>query len=334
MNRWLNSTRMFLAPDDGTGATAATPAASGTDSAGTTAAPASSSSAAASAAPTTDAAAASASTSSPAPAADGAAKTDSSAAPVGDASPKSEPSLLTQADGKAKPDADAKPADGKAADTPAPAADPKPDAKAEPAKEAAKDEKAKDAAPDPAKDAPAAAPPAFVLEDLKVPEGAKLAEKEGKAFADLINNAEIGAKDKAQGLLDLHLAEVKRVADTISQQQRDAWTTFNDAEKNRLRTDPDLGGNRLNTTLAMAKAVVEEYLPAESASKLLAFMDYSGAGNQREMVELLHNIGRAMNVFEDKIVAANAKAPAMPKGSPGSGKTGWYPTMPNGAGGP
>ena len=262
------------------------------------------------------------------------AKTDSSAAPVGDASPKSEPSLLTQADGKAKPDADAKPADGKAADTPAPAADPKPDAKAEPAKEAAKDEKAKDAAPDPAKDAPAAAPPAFVLEDLKVPEGAKLAEKEGKAFADLINNAEIGAKDKAQGLLDLHLAEVKRVADTISQQQRDAWTTFNDAEKNRLRTDPELGGNRLNTTLAMAKAVVEEYLPAESASKLLAFMDYSGAGNQREMVELLHNIGRAMNVFEDKIVAANAKAPAMPKGSPGSGKTGWYPTMPNGAGGP
>lgn len=268
---------------------------------------------------------------------------DAAAAPTSDAKADAvsapAPSLLSAAEGKPKADAkaDAPAAETKSessakTETPAPADAAKPDEKAKETKEAptdaakADDAKAKDDAAkaiDPAKTADAAAqPPAPVtLEELKLPADIKLAEKESKAFLDTINDAKLDSKTRAQSLLDLHMAEIKRVAEETNKHQVDVWTKYNDGLKSELRADPEIGGNRLDTSLSMAKAVVEEYLPPESAAKLLAFMDYSGAGNHPEVVRLLNNIGTKLNIFEDKIVPAMAKAPAMPK-SPGN--RGWY----------
>lgn len=256
------------------------------------------------------------------------AATEAPPTPAADAAPKSTPSLISEAQGK--PQADAKASDAKpATDTPAPADAAKPDAKtAETKVETAKPDdpgKTKDegkSATDPAKEATALAPPALVtLEDLKLPEGVKLADEPSKAFLEALNKADLAPKDRANTLLELHTAEINRVAQEIAQQQRDAWTQFNDVEKARLRSDPELGGNRLNTNLQTAKFVIEENLSPASQAKLMAFLDYSGAGNQREIVELLVNIGKRYNIVEDGMVTANAKPPKMPKGP---GNRGWY----------
>lgn len=260
------------------------------------------------------------------------------------AAPKSEPSLLEAASGK-KPDgkaadapaSDARPeGDKPAADAPAPAdaakpdaakpADAKDDKSAAPAAEKPKDDAAK---PDPAKDATAEPqPPAPVkYEAFKVPDGIKLDEKKLGQFTEIIGGAQV-KQEVAQSLMDLYVAERQADATSMAAEQRRVWNALNDGWKSELRKDSVLGGNRLETSLSMAKAVIEEYGGSpEQVKDLLAHTSNNGMGNYPGFVRLLHNIGVAMNVFEDSIVPAN---PTAPKTEKGPGKRGWYPSMGNG----
>ena len=276
---------------------------------------------------------------SPAPAApaagavkDGAAKTEPApgAAPAAEpAKSESTPSLLEAARGKpkkedAKTDAKAPAvADAKASPDAKPA--PAEAAKAEPAKDAKAegekpDAKATDAvkdaakAPDPAKEAtPAQAPAPLKYEAFKVPDGIKLDDKELGKFTEIVGSRQLPQED-AQRLVDLYVEERKADVSRVRQEQRETWNTLNDTWKTELRNNPDLGGNRLETSLSMAKAVVEEFLTPEQARIYLAHTTNNGMGNFIEQVRLLHNIGKALNIFEDGIVPANPLAPKMPKG--------------------
>lgn len=256
--------------------------------------------------------------------------TESTAAPAADstaasesATPQSSPSLLSSAAGKTP-------------DQPAPAAEPTPDAKAadapkeQPVKpdDPGKTEVKADAATDPAtKDATATAPPALAsLEDLKLPEGMKLDGESGKALVDLINNGELARKDLQQGLFDLHVKEANRIVGEVVKNQRKVWDDLNAGWKNDLRNDPELGGNRLDTSLSMAKAVLEENLSPDDVRDFLKHADNNGMGNFPIFIRLLNNLGRKLNIFEDSIVQSNPKAPP----SKGPGNRGWYgntPTM-------
>jgi len=230
----------------------------------------------------------------------------------------SAPSLLSVATGKTpdQPAPAAEPStDAKAADAPKPAT-----AKEQPAKpdDPGKAEVKADAATDPApKDATAPEPTALAsIEDLKLPDGTKLDPEAGKAFIDLINNAELSAKDRSQSLIDLHQKEISRVAETMAQHQRKVWDDTNAQWKEQTRKE---FGNRLDTVLATGKAVIEEF-GGDRVQRLLQFLDYTGAGNHPDMIWFLGNIGRKFGVFENNMVGANPKAPAAK--SPGN--RGWY----------
>lgn len=244
------------------------------------------------------------------------------AAPAADA-PKSDtaPTLLEGASTtkpEAKPEGDAT-TDG----SPAPADAAKPDADAKPDGDKPKDDAGKkDGAADPdKKDATAAEPPAPIKYDaFKLPDGVKLDDKELGKFTELAGKAQI-PQDVAQNLVDLYVAERQNDAVQARAEQRRVWDTLNDTWKTELRNDPELGGNRLETSLSLAKAVVEEYLPPAEVGEYMAHMRNNGMGNFRLHVKLLHNIGKALNVFEDGIVPANPQAP---KPSKGPGNRGWY----------
>lgn len=263
-------------------------------------------------------------------------------APAGEAAPaaadpakiESTPSLLEAATGKPKPDVEAKP-DADAAkpdpakDEPAPAAVEKTDA--EKAAEAAGDKPKTEAekaaadaaaATDPAKDATAEAPsPAPIkYEAFKLPDGVTLDEARIGKFAEIAGPAQVN-QEVAQNLLNLHVEEIQRVHQAAVDNQRKVWNTYIDTITNELRKDPELGGNRLETSLSMAKAVVEEYLPANEAAEYLGLLSHNGMGNHRLQVKLLHAIGEKLNIFEDGLVPANPQAPKMQK-SPGN--RGWY----------
>lgn len=225
------------------------------------------------------------------------------------------PSLLTAADAKSPADA---PKDAKAVETPAP------DATSDAAKAAAEAA----AKTDPAKDATAPAPPApLTYEPFKVPEGIKLDETMVKQFTDIIGPKQL-PQEQAQNLIDLAQNMISSERKRIEDYQRDVWNKVGETWASELRDDPDLGRNRLNTTLSIAKAVVEEYAGNQSAAKeILALMDTTKLGNNKQVVGLLHNIGKALNVFEDKIVTAQPTAPKRQK-SPGN--RGWYESMEQG----
>ena len=245
------------------------------------------------------------------------------------ASSESTPSLLSSAAGKSPgepaPAADvtqAKAADASDGQKPGEApAKPDDPGKAKEA-EAQTDPAAKDAtAPDPQKGQP---PAPLSIDDLKLPDGVSLDGEAGKAFVDTLNNAELSGKDRGQALIDLHRKEMDRVAKHYSDHQTKVWQDLNAGWKNDLRNDKELGGNRLDTSLSMAKATVEEFLSPQEAAALFKHADLNGMGNFPPFIRLLHNIGKRLNVFEDGMVASNPSQTAVK----GPGKRGWYDKTP------
>lgn len=236
------------------------------------------------------------------------------------------PSLIEAAKGKdAAADGAAPPAaTSETTETPAQAGD---ESKAaEPAKEAAKEPSAETSAGD-AKAADAASdvkPPEPIKYDaFKVPDQVKLEDDRVKAFTDIVGPAQVN-QETAQKLIDLYVAEMQQAADRASQAQRDYWTSQIDTWKTEIRKDAEIGGNRLETSLSIAKAVIEEYggTQEQKAELWRHISDQgNGMGSYPGFVRLMHNIGRAMNVFEDSIVPA-ASAPVARSKEPG--QRGWY----------
>lgn len=158
-------------------------------------------------------------------------------------------------------------------------------------------------------------------EAFKVPDGIALDDKELARFTEVAGAAQIKQED-AQKLVDLYLAERQRDAEAMQTEQRKFWDNLNDTWKSELRKDETLGGNRLETSLSMAKAVIEEYGGSpEQVRDLLAHTSNNGMGNYPGFVRLLHNIGQALNIFEDSVVPAN---PSPPKAAKSPGNRGWY----------
>jgi hypothetical protein len=306
---YMQKFRPLMAPDGAVGATSdgAAAASAGTgDSAAASLSPSPTSSEATAATPGADAAA---------------------AAPSPEI--KAEPTLLEAAAGKkpdAKPEGDGKkeaPAPAEAAKTEADkaageAGDKKPE-KTEAEKKAEADA-AKATDPEKKDATPEAAPAPIKYEAFKIPEGVKLDDKKLAEFSELVGAAQL-PQEKAQQLVDMYVAEVPRFVQELRAEQRKHWDTLNDTWKTELRNDPNLGGNRLETTLSLAKAVVEEYLPADKVGEYMSHMRNNGMGNYLLHVQLLHNIGKALNVFEDGIVPAS---PQSPKPQKGPGNRGWY----------
>jgi hypothetical protein len=219
-------------------------------------------------------------------------------------------------------------AEGKPPETPAPGAEAKPQ-KTDGSKETKEPPaaKAKDAA-DPAKDAaprqpePAAAPAPLTMSELTVPEGMTIEADGGEKFIGLMNNAELSAKDRAQGLLDLHRAEIERVHKIYAEHQRKTWDDLNAGWRDQLRNDPVIGGNRLHTNLSKAKGMLEEHLPPGDYNALLRHVDANGMGNFPPFIRLLVNLADRLNVFEDGMVVAPPAPPPRNRREPG--QRGWY----------
>lgn len=188
-----------------------------------------------------------------------------------------------------------------------------------------KEEPAKVTEAEPAKEAAPPEPAAPIkYETFKIPETIKLDDKELGKFTEIASAAGI-KQDQAQSLIDLYIADATRMRQDLQTEQRRTWDTLNDTWKDGTRKDPEIGGNRLETSLSMAKAFIEEYGGTpEQVRDLIAHTTNNGMGNYVNFLRLLCNAGRALNVFEDKIVGANNGAPKPARGAPGSGGRGWY----------
>lgn len=153
--------------------------------------------------------------------------------------------------------------------------------------------------------------PAEIVYEFKAPEGMALDKAQVDEFTSIAKELKLPA-DKAQAVVDLAIkAELQRAE--AFEAQKAAWA-------DEIANDKELGGDKLDQTLATAKKVYS-LLPADEAESFKAMLNASGYGNHPSMVRLLHAVGKALS--EDKFVPGGAA----PSGAEQGVATRLFPNM-------
>lgn len=155
----------------------------------------------------------------------------------------------------------------------------------------------------PTADAPAVAPvapvPAPVYEAFKLPENVQLDEAQVGSFKEMLGKFETEHKaDHAamqalgQQMVDFYIAEQTRQ----EQAQIETWNRTIDGWKDQFIKDPELGGNRKDTTIANCGAMIEQYGGnADQITELRNAFRVTGMGNHPAMIRLLNNVAKVLS---------------------------------------
>lgn len=112
-----------------------------------------------------------------------------------------------------------------------------------------------------------------------------------------------------QRLVDFHANEVKAVVDRVTQNQLSVFDNTQKAWKEEFVADPDIGGNRQETTLARAGALIEQWGgSAEQQAALRSMLTYTGAGNSVHLIRMFNTLAEALS--EGTAVPASQPAPS------------------------
>lgn len=190
-------------------------------------------------------------------------------------------------------------------------AEPTTDAKIDAKDGAPEAEKAKDgAAPDaPKTDAKSAAEGAdpkkeegqsvepakpLTTELFKLPDGIKADDAGLGEFTKVLSELELAKGDRVktqefgQKLLDQHYTEVKNVITTVVDGLKSQFEAKKTEWKNAFENDPEIGGNRRDTTLSSANEFIRTHGgDAKQQSEFRALLEESGLGNHPAMIRVL-----------------------------------------------
>lgn len=136
------------------------------------------------------------------------------------------------------------------------------------------DQKAKDAAA-----------PTFKLEELVIPDDLPVPEAIKSKVTEVANKHKLG-KEAMQELTDIHI-EMQR--DQLKQ-----WNDMKQKWRDGVKSDPVLGGENLDKSVAAADAVVRRFAGTpEELAEFSADLKILGLGNKKSFVRLMNNIAAA-----------------------------------------
>lgn len=127
----------------------------------------------------------------------------------------------------------------------------------------------------------------LTAEDISIPEGLEVPEELRDEFLTIVNDAELGPKERAQALLDLQAKAAQQASETASQQfaqQQQQW-------QDEVRNDPELGGAKFDATLAGISRLVDQYGNDDFVQAMAA----TGAGNNIHVVRFFHSLAQKLN---------------------------------------
>lgn len=153
-----------------------------------------------------------------------------------------------------------------------------------------------------------ASPP--VYDPFTLPEGITLDETRIKDFTEILSELEkTGKADHAavqefgQKAVDFHIAEVQKAVESLNQLYHKSWDDTKVKWKDDFLSDPEIGGNRFQTTIDAANNFIRTHGgTAEQQAEFRQFMNDSGVGNHKTLIRLLANAGSKMS--EGKPLAA------------------------------
>ena len=161
-----------------------------------------------------------------------------------------------------------------------------------------------------------APPPSY--ESFQLPEGAKVDAERLADFTGLLGSFETQTKAEhaevqkfGQQLMDRHVAEVTRAVETFRDASLAAWDAQKTAWRDQFISDPEIGGNRQQTTVNSAIEFVRTHGGTDAQqAEFRQLMNETGLGNHPAMIRLLANAGVSMS--EGRPLAASSPSPAKP----------------------
>lgn len=158
------------------------------------------------------------------------------------------------------------------------------------------------------------APPP-VYDAWTLPEGLALDENLSKEFTGILSEFETNTKaDHAlvqafgQKAVDFYVSEQKKLADNIQEFYATNWEKQKIQWKDQFLADPELGGNRAQTTVDSALNFIRTHGGSpEQQAEFKNLMETSGLGNHPAMIRILANAARAYQ--EGEPLAAQRPVP-------------------------
>jgi hypothetical protein len=157
--------------------------------------------------------------------------------------------------------------------------------------------------------APAEAPPAVTFTDFTLPEGVKLDDTSMTTFKEVLGG-EFSPQEKGQRLLDMYIADRQRSVQEAADHQVNVWNETQIQWQDAVRADPEIGGNRFNTTLQTCKSAVGRYGGTEAqVAELKQALTYTGAGSNPAILRWVNNMASALKESSPVVQTAAPKPP-------------------------
>lgn len=154
---------------------------------------------------------------------------------------------------------------------------------------------------------------AFTLPDGFQMDDAKLGEftKELGEFQNLTKADQKAVQEFGQRLVDRHIALTQEHQQRLVEHFTTTWEKQKNDWKDAFEADPEIGGNRKDTTLKAAKEFIRTYGGDESQRKEISkLMNETGIGNHPALIRLLAKAGEQL--AEGRPLPAQ-KPPAAPQ---------------------
>lgn len=172
----------------------------------------------------------------------------------------------------------------------------------------------------PAEDAPASteapAEEAAAPYELALPEGidpASIDQDRIGTLQTILAESNVPV-EKGQELLSLHLQEIGRVAESVQNHMFEQFNTQQAERMAEVRSDPELGGTRLNTAMAECMQVVQHFSGGEAeTAQLVAELKASGMGNSLRMLRFLANVHKSTLAEGSPVQTPTQRAPVPSK---------------------
>lgn len=136
-------------------------------------------------------------------------------------------------------------------------------------------------------------------EAFEVPEGIQINPELGEKFQEAAKKMNL-TQEQAQEFITMQ-SEYALAQQNLVIEQRNAWA-------DEVRADKELGGSKLNSTLASAGKALDKY----GSPELRGLLDESGLGNHPLMVRFFNEVGKSVSedTLEGGDVPESKKSPA------------------------
>lgn len=164
----------------------------------------------------------------------------------------------------------------------------------------------------------------LTAESITLPEGMTVDEAARDSFLEIMNDATLDPKGRAQKLIDLQANLMKSVSERGNAQ----WEELQNKWVEETQADPVVGGEKLDGALANIAKLIDKYSVNEKgeadptiANEVRDMFDLTGAGNHRGMVRFLSAIAKELATEGGPVPGGS------PTGGPRDLAAVLYPTM-------